>query len=322
MDQDRKKWLDEAMNEMTVNEADEMVKIVDQLDLIRQGASAEEDEIVALFENLQDMVEHIDQAFNLHKVERMVNVIDMLRDPNPLFRKQAAAIIATISQNNLKVQVEAIVHGALGHVTHMVVYDEDKDVRTKALWALSCLIRNFSGGEGKFVQADGIFVLCRGVRDVDVRVRMKSLHLLSYLLNRDGSLRTDDVVNVYGMKVGEFGLYQDLVDMIGSEDGVDVAEGVLEILMKLQILPNPRAGLLAAGLPEKLTAHQKALSTLEGEERDDKQGEIELLTTLQEALTKDVKVEYRRTAEAAAAAAAAAAPPPVKALEPKGDPLD
>lgn len=113
------------------------------------------------------------QAYNLHKVERMGNVIQMLRDPNPgltltltltligssetqprrslrsslrvwlrhltsgdwslwaVFRRGAAAIIATISQNNRKVQAEATAQGALQYVAHMSVHDKDATVRTK-----------------------------------------------------------------------------------------------------------------------------------------------------------------------------------------------
>jgi len=219
----------------------------------------------------------------------------------------------------------------------MLVYDENNDVRTKALWALSCLVRNFPAGEGRFVQADGIYVLCRGVRDEDVRVRTKSLFLLTYLLTRDKALRSDDVVNVYGIKIGvspsefishicftltcgvlsqEFGLFKDLVDMVGSQDGIDVAEGVLSLLLKLQNLPAPRAALLAVGLNEKLLSREAALSTLEGDELEDSQGELALLKAVKEALSKEIIIAEAAPQEQAA--------PPVKvmALEHKGDPLD
>lgn len=46
--------------------------------------------------------------------------------------------------------------------------------RTQALWALSCLIRNFPPAEGAFVSADGVLVLCRGAREEDDRVKTKA----------------------------------------------------------------------------------------------------------------------------------------------------
>merc|ERR1711998_275113 len=150
---------------------------------------------------------------------------------------------------------------------------------------LSCLIRNFSPSEGKFVGADGIYVVCNGVRDADVRVRTKSVWLLSYLLTRDSSLRTDDVVNVYGVKVQETGLCSDLVQMVGDEH-VDIAEGVLQVLLRLVDVASPRAALLSAGLNDKLEAHGSQLRALTGEEREDKQSELDLIEALTQKLAE------------------------------------
>jgi len=86
-----------------------------------------------------------------------------------VFRKGAASVIATIAQNNRKVQTEAVAQGALQYVSHMAVHDPDPTVRVKAYWALSCLIRNFPPGEGAFVSADGVLVVCRGVGEEDER---------------------------------------------------------------------------------------------------------------------------------------------------------
>jgi len=234
---------------------------------------------VDIFEQVQDMVEQIDQALNLHKMGKLAVIIDMLRDQNPAFRSHAAAIVATCTQNNPKVQKVAIEGGALAYAAHLLVHDENDSVRAKALWAVSCLIRNFPAGEGNFAQGDGVYVVCRGIRDADVRVRTKSLYLLSYLLNQDPALRTNEVVDVYGIKVQETGLCTDLVAMIGDES-VDLREGVLQVLLKLLAVDSARTALLEAGLKDKVTSRTAQLSQLEGEEKEDAQGELDLLAVV------------------------------------------
>merc|ERR1711871_771178 len=196
-----RKWLEEAMSELVVDEAKRLAEIVDQLE-------------------------------STHKAGKLALIIDMLRDPDPVFRAHAAAVIATCTQNNPKVQMAAIAGGALVYVTHLYVKDPEVNVRVKAFWAMSCLIRNYSPGEAKFVEGDGIYVVCRGIRDPDMRARTKAVYLLMYLLTRDPAIRSDDVVIVYGVKVQETGLCTDLVSMVGDES-VDIAEGVLQVLLRL-----------------------------------------------------------------------------------------
>merc|ERR1711871_104794 len=278
-----RKWLEEAMSELVVDEAKRLSEIVDQLESTRKEGTQEGTPVEELFEELIDIVEQIDMALNLHKAGKLALIIDMLRDPDPVSRAHAAAVIATCTQNNPKVQMAAIAGGALEYVTHLYVKDPEVNVRVKAFWAMSCLIRNYSPGEAKFVEGDGIYVVCRGIRDPDVRARTKAVYLLMYLLTRDPAIRSDDVVNVYGVKVQETGLCTDLVSMVGDES-VDIAEGVLQVLLRLTDVASPRDALLAADLKEKLVERSEQIEALAGEPREDAQSELDLLQVLSEKL--------------------------------------
>merc|ERR1711871_1922081 len=204
LEEDRK-WLEEAMSELTVDEAKRMGDIVDQLEAMRLG-KAPLDGVQDLFEELQDIVEQIDQALNLHKIGKLTVLIEMLRDDKADFRAHAAEVIATASQNNPKVQAVAINAGALAFAAHLFVHDPEANVRVKALLLVSCLVRNFPAAEGNFATGDGLFVVCRGVTDKDRRVVTKSIYLLGYLLTADEAMRTEDVRVVYARNVQEFGV--------------------------------------------------------------------------------------------------------------------
>merc|ERR1711977_64906 len=109
MSKEDRQWLTEAMAEMTVDEAKRMEEIVDRLEELRQSESPHADgEPAILFEELQDIVEQIDQALNLHKIGKFRSVVEMMRDKDPVFRAHAAEIVGTCTQNNPKVQEVAM----------------------------------------------------------------------------------------------------------------------------------------------------------------------------------------------------------------------
>eukprot|EP00657_Telonema_sp_P-1_P007802 TRINITY_DN28020_c0_g2_i1.p1 TRINITY_DN28020_c0_g2~~TRINITY_DN28020_c0_g2_i1.p1 ORF type:complete len:129 (-),score=48.01 TRINITY_DN28020_c0_g2_i1:81-467(-) len=116
-----------------------MEEIVDQLQEL--STSEDPDEAVGrgLFEELEDIVEGIDSAWDLVKMGKIDLIIDMLRSSSSLFRECAAHILGTASQNNPKCQQALLKLGALVYVTHMTVHDADPGARLNALYALSCL---------------------------------------------------------------------------------------------------------------------------------------------------------------------------------------
>lgn len=75
-------------------------------------------------------------------------------------RRSACAIFAIASQNNREVQ-EIIVSesGVIRRLIHIISFDEK--VRSKALWALSALVRNFRMGQSKFMGEGGIPALVK-----------------------------------------------------------------------------------------------------------------------------------------------------------------
>jgi len=284
MSDEDKKWLTEAMEHGTVNEAKRMTQIMDRVEELLQGEAMDEAEVTGLFEELQDIVEQIDQAMNLHKTGNLARIIQLLRNERADIRAHAAEIIATCSQNNPKVQTVAIEAGALAYCAHLFVHDADVNVKVKALLAVSCLIRNFSPGESVFAQGDGPYVVCRGAQDEDRRVRTKAIFLLNYMLTQDISLREEAVVDIYAAKMMETGIAGYLVGQIGCGD-VDIMEGVLQVLLKLLDHPGRCYTVLSeAGVTAAVEGRVAQLSVLEGEAKEDALTEMDLLENLTQRL--------------------------------------
>lgn len=151
---------------------------------------------------------------------------------------------------------------------------------------MSCLVRNFPRGEREFVlEGDGLYIICRGLQEVDARIRTKSLMLLGFLITADEALREAPVLQHYLDKVQETGAVRVVSEMIGDEH-VDLAEGCLQVLLKLSASEVCRTELQALGVPGKVQEMLGHLGGLQGDELADAQTEIDSLQALATALDK------------------------------------
>lgn len=272
MTSERRAWLEEAMSELVVDEAKRMKEIVEQLTVINAQAG-DEAEATALFEELEDIVDNLDAAWDLIKMGSMDAVIEMLRSEHAYIRIGAAQIVATCAQNNPKCQAALLQLGALAYTTHMTMHDSSAGVRLKALSAVSSLIRNCKDGERDFVeQGDGLLVLARGLASTEHRFVAKCVHLLSFLLTEDPMLREADALTKHQQILVAAHATEAAGCLIGHDD-VNVRLGCLELLGKLGELGDVRA---------KLESRFKELESLgaPGEDLDENQDEIDALQTI------------------------------------------
>jgi hsp70-interacting protein len=270
MPADRRKWLEQAMNELVVDEAKRMKDIVEQLSAAADGSFSEEAE--ALFEELQDICESLDSAWDLVKMGSMDALIEMLRASDPAYRAGAAQIISTCAQNNPKVQ-EALLHrGALAYATHMSVHDTEPSVRLKALGAVSSMVRGFPDGERAFVdQGDGLLVLTNGLTSDQPRFIAKCVHLLVFFLQEDSSLRDDKVLERHREVLNTVGTAE-LADGLMTHEDINVRLGSLQLLTKF-VHDDERLG--------RMRARLEALESGSKEAKEDNQDEICLLRKMQ-----------------------------------------
>ena len=75
----------------------------------------------------------------------------------------------------------------------------------------------------------------------------------------------------------ETGLFKDLVAGLSCELPVDIKEGTLQVLLKLLDLPVNKLALEAEGITPQLQGRADALAGLEGEAKQDAEGEADLV---------------------------------------------
>jgi hsp70-interacting protein len=181
------------------------------------------DDLVGLLDELQEHVESIDMANDLHSVGGLVPLLGYLKNSNANIRAKSADVVSTIVENNPRSQESVMEANGLESLLLRFTSDTDMHSRTQALGAISSLIRNNKPGITGFRIANGYSGLKDALETDSVRFQRKALNLLHYLLQENDS---DSDIAI------EFGLHHLMMHLVSSFDA-DVREAALRGLLEL-----------------------------------------------------------------------------------------
>eukprot|EP00955_Chlamydomonas_euryale_P085843 364168-Chlamydomonas_euryale.AAC.11 len=144
-----------------------------------------------LLDELMDIVCSIDHARDLHKIGGLPPLLGLLRRGQPSLKWRAAEVVATCCASNPPVQRWFVDGGVLPPLLDLLG-DDNAAVRTKALLALSAIVRHFSPGLEAVLSAPGVPATLAGLcGDADGRVARKACTLVSYILQQRRSAAAD-----------------------------------------------------------------------------------------------------------------------------------
>lgn len=219
MSEERKAWLREALAEVTKGQMDEAEQMKQCLAILRSEEMNEReregmeemdeedvDERESAFEVLSELCENLDNARDLMTLGGLELCLSQyLCHAQSGLRWRAAELIASCAQNMPQVQVYLLGIGALPKLLQLTDSDPHPTVRVKALYAVSCLIREQEAGLQAFLSHDGFSVLMRGMQSENEKLRTKSAFLLLNLLTSHPKQK-DTVVSM--------GMVQQLVSVL------------------------------------------------------------------------------------------------------------
>jgi len=190
MSEERKKWLEEALKGMSVNVVEELSKALRTLNP-EKVQNLEEDPAIMeeALDIIIDYVDSIDTANDLHKIGGFCVLLPCLSSPHPTIRWRCGELIATISQNNPYCQTHLLSAGVLPVLLKIVENDVDNQTRIKALYAVSCLIRENMQAQTAFVDCDGFSSLLRVLQTSVEKLRVKAAFLLTCLCNENPAFK-------------------------------------------------------------------------------------------------------------------------------------
>lgn len=259
LSEEDRKWFMEAMQAQTVD----VVKRMKEITLVMttpedvlQAQGVTPENIEDMLDELQEHVESIDMANDLHSIGGLVPLLNYLKNPHANIRAKAADVVTTIVQNNPKSQQLVMEANGLEPLLANFTSDSSIAARTKALGAISSLIRHNKPGIAAFRLANGYAALKDALSSDDVRFQRKALNLIDYLLHENSA-----DCNV----VTELGIPRQMVHLASSTDS-DVREAALGSL--LELAKNKTSGSTLADEDKLKTVLQSRIDGISGMSRD------------------------------------------------------
>jgi hsp70-interacting protein len=152
-----------------------------------------------------------------------VPLLNYLKSPHAGIRSRAAEVVSTVVQNNPKSQQQVLDNQGLEYLLFNFTKDKDITSRTKALGAISSLIRHNKAGTAAFRLANGYAGLRDALSSEDPRFQRKALQLLQYLIQdnaKDASAAS------------ELGFMHSLISF-ASNPNADVRQAALHCLLEV-----------------------------------------------------------------------------------------
>ncbi|KAK4419046.1 Hsp70 nucleotide exchange factor FES1 [Sesamum alatum] len=226
LSEEDRRWFMEAMQAQTVDvikRMKEITLVMQTPEQVLESQGVTPQDVEDMLDELQEHVESIDMANDLHSIGGLVPLLGYLKNPHANIRAKAAEVVSTIVQNNPKSQQLVMEANGLEPLLSNFTSDPDVIVRTKALGAISSLIRHNKSGVAAFRLANGYAALRDALCSESARFQRKALNLIHYLLNEN---RSDCGV------VTELGFPRIFMHLASSEDA-DVREAALRGLLEV-----------------------------------------------------------------------------------------
>ncbi|CAH8354702.1 unnamed protein product [Eruca vesicaria subsp. sativa] len=226
LSEEDRKWFMEAMQSQTVDVVKRMKEITLVMKtpedvLVDHGVTPQD--IEDLLDELQEHVESIDMANDLHSIGGLVPLLEFLKNSHANIRAKAADVVRTVVQNNPRSQELVMEANGLESLLSNFTSDTDVHARTQALGAISSLIRNNKPGVTAFKLANGYAGLRDALASDSVRFQRKALNLLQYLLQED------DLDRNIATGLG----FTRVMIHLASSDDAETREAALRVLLEL-----------------------------------------------------------------------------------------
>ncbi|KAK3095048.1 hypothetical protein FSP39_009660 [Pinctada imbricata] len=154
-------------------------------DLVKKLSNKDIDssERATVLEDLEYYLHQIDNAVLFCDMGGMPLILQTLNSSEASVRSMSAFVLGSALQSNPKVQINAIEAGVVQHLIRVLSTDANGDVRKKALYAISSLIRHFPYAQKKFLEFGGFSALKSVfVDNLPMAVKIRVVTLLNDLL--------------------------------------------------------------------------------------------------------------------------------------------
>lgn len=182
MDEARRKFLEQALSSLTVDVMEvllKQIKILEKVDTLNETDN--DSEYTTALDTIADFVCDIDTANDYHKIGGFIIVPPCLKCKSPKVRAQVCNLLAELCQNNAYCQRVVLENGIMPTLVEIVEQDPENAVVIKALYAISCIVRQNTGACAQFIQYKGVQIFLEALKRNDEKIVTKICFLLRAL---------------------------------------------------------------------------------------------------------------------------------------------
>ena len=227
-DSDRQ-WLNNAVTNIASAHTNLVERLKECLQILQAFEIDSEitvDDVEVTLEEIAELSEDIDVACDFYKVGGFPIIIKILSHSEYKLRLGAAEVIGVVAQNNKYCQdillQEYHILNSLLDMSMQIDSDSNQLIAVKAMYAISCLIRQNNIGIDLFLKNDGFSYLLKGIQSKVTKLKLKSIFLLRSLCKENHeihqAINSDDFVKV-------------LINALTADDNLDIVEFALDILI-------------------------------------------------------------------------------------------
>lgn len=191
MDEERRKFLEDALKSLTVDVVELLQKQIRILQKVEQVKP--EDDISEFEEAIETILEYVDQidtANDFHKIGGFTILYPCLKSPHPKIRAGGCELLAVLCQNNPYCQQIILDNEFIPKLLTMIEKDEDIQVVVKALYALSGIVRDNQEGFNQLIHYNGLVTLLDTLKRNNEKFIIKATFLLSALCRQHPDLKS------------------------------------------------------------------------------------------------------------------------------------
>ncbi|XP_067654986.1 hsp70-binding protein 1-like [Haliotis asinina] len=222
MSEERRQWLEKALTDMTMSPVERMQICIGVVRMEKDDDDGVEKKITAL-EEIIEWAEQIDFAIDFHKIGGFQILPVLLNSDVPDLRWTCLDLIGTLTQNNPYCQAAVLEANLLPILLQLLDTDVNTTVRTKALYAISCLSRDNSEAQRVFVDKDGFSVLMRAMQSDVEKLKIKSSFFLTHICSNQPAYK--DILC-------DIGMIDQLIGHLG-EDHSELHEHLMSALLTI-----------------------------------------------------------------------------------------
>nr|XP_031846812.1 nucleotide exchange factor Sil1 isoform X1 [Nomia melanderi] len=141
------------------------------------------EEVLDILQNLEYLLHHIDNAIVFADMQGMTKVISpCLNGTNNEIKAEALRLLGAAVQSNPKVQLKALESDFVQKILHILSTNTQTEVKSRCLFALSALIRQFPAAQNVWINHGGLEIFGKILVSDQLQIQIKVIKLINDLI--------------------------------------------------------------------------------------------------------------------------------------------